>query len=322
MVDPGGGRRRHLHAAARRHDRERRPPRHPAGVRSLAVRPAVGDRRLRADARRAPAHGRLARRPLRAPPAVLDRHRRLHARLAAVRPGRRIDVPQPQPGVPGHRRRDHVRHRPGDHRQRLPRARPRRRLRRLRRGHRRRRRGRPGDRRRAHQRALVALDLPGQHPGGRGGADHHPARGRRVERPEPAPGRLPRPRHLQPRPRRAGVRADPLQRRRLELDDRHRLADRRGRPAGRVRRGRGPAEAADVRPLAVPQADVRRRSDRRVRGQRLAVQPVSLPGDLHAGRAGPVGDRDRRALPRAVGPDLRHGGDRRAADREGADCAS
>ena len=71
-----------VHAPARHHDRERRAARHRAGVRRVAVGPAVGDQRLRADARRVPAHGRLARRPLRPAAAVRDRDRDLHRRLA------------------------------------------------------------------------------------------------------------------------------------------------------------------------------------------------------------------------------------------------
>ena len=64
-------------------------------------------------------------------------------------------------------------------------------------------------------RPVVALDLPRQHPGRDRDADRHAARGRRVARPARAAGRLPRPGHLQPRPRRARLRADPLERGRL-----------------------------------------------------------------------------------------------------------
>ena len=66
------------------------------------VRPAVGDRRLRAHARRAAADRGLDRRPLRPPARVRDRHRRVHARLAAVRP-RAGDptVPRARPRVQG-----------------------------------------------------------------------------------------------------------------------------------------------------------------------------------------------------------------------------
>ena len=60
-----------------------------------------------------------------------------------------------------------------------------------------------------------------------------------------APDRLPRPRHLQPRPGRARLRADPLQRGRLGLDHGGGLADRGRGAAGRVRR----AEALQREPM-------------------------------------------------------------------------
>ena len=65
------------------------------------------------------------------------------------------------------------------------------------------------------QRPLVALDLLRQHPGRHRRAGGHAARGRGVARPARAPGRLPRPGHLQRRPRGARLRPDPLQRGRL-----------------------------------------------------------------------------------------------------------
>ena len=49
------------------------------------LRPAVGDRRLRADAGRAAADRRIDCRPRRPPTRVRDRDRRLHARLGALR---------------------------------------------------------------------------------------------------------------------------------------------------------------------------------------------------------------------------------------------
>ena len=104
-------------------------------ARRVALGPAVGDRRLRADAGRAAAHRRLARRPLRPPAAVRDRHRRLHrsARCCAALASDPT-VPRARPRVPGHRRRDHVRHRAGAARPaRSSGARPRHRVRRLRR---------------------------------------------------------------------------------------------------------------------------------------------------------------------------------------------
>ena len=74
-----------VHAAARHHDRERRAALDRARPRRRPHRPAVGDRRLRAHARRAAADGRLARRPGRPPARVRDRPRHLHRRLGAVR---------------------------------------------------------------------------------------------------------------------------------------------------------------------------------------------------------------------------------------------
>ena len=77
----------------------------------LAVRPAVGDRRLRPDAGRAAADRRLDRRPGRPPARVRGRDRRLHAaaRCCAGSPTRH-DVPRARPRAAGRRRRDHVRH--------------------------------------------------------------------------------------------------------------------------------------------------------------------------------------------------------------------
>ena len=124
------------------------------------------------------------------------------------------------PGLPGHRRRGDVRHRPRPARRRLPRQGPRRGLRRLRRDHRRRRRHRPGARRRADQRPVVALDLLRQHPDLR----RSPSRSRcsrcGVEGPPRRPPRLDRLRDLRARPRRARLRPD------------------RGRPAGLGRQPR------------------------------------------------------------------------------------
>ena len=51
MVDADRRLRRHLHAPARRHDRQRRPARHPERPRLVVLAAAVGDRRLRALAR-------------------------------------------------------------------------------------------------------------------------------------------------------------------------------------------------------------------------------------------------------------------------------
>ena len=76
MVDPGPDLDRDVHAAAGHHGRQRRPARHPARTGRQPLQPAVGGRRLHADARRLPAHRRLARRPAWPPPRLLDRLRR------------------------------------------------------------------------------------------------------------------------------------------------------------------------------------------------------------------------------------------------------
>src|SRR3954453_6280517 len=68
VVDADRGLRRHVHAARGRDDRQRRAAQHPARPRRQPDEPAVGRRRLRADALGADAHGRLARRPPGPPP--------------------------------------------------------------------------------------------------------------------------------------------------------------------------------------------------------------------------------------------------------------
>ena len=142
-------------------------------------------------------------------------------------------------------------------------ARPRRGLRRLRRGHRRRRRRRPGARRRAHQRAVVALDLPGQHPGRDRRAGGHAAR-----------GRTSRATRTRARSTVLGLVTFSLGLAALVYGLIRSSED--GWGSGTVvgslvaavvllialRGRRGAAARADVRPLAVPQADVRRRADR------------------------------------------------------------
>ena len=71
VADAGRRLPRHVHAAARRHDRERRAARHPDLAEGVLLRPAVGRRRLRADAGRAAADRRLARRHVRPQVALL-----------------------------------------------------------------------------------------------------------------------------------------------------------------------------------------------------------------------------------------------------------
>ena len=134
-------------------------------ARRVALRPAVGDRRLRADPGRAPAHRRVARRPVRPPAALRDRHSRSSRSArspAALAPDRLFLVlARAGQGIGGaimfatalallaqaFRGKDRGT-----------------RVRCLRRDHRRRGRDRPGARRRAHQRPVLALDLLRQHP--------------------------------------------------------------------------------------------------------------------------------------------------------------
>ena len=93
-------------------------------ARRLAVRPAVGDRRLRAQPGRPAAHRRLARRPLRPPAGLRDRHCCVFT-LGSIACGAAQDIfflPD-LARLPGHRRRGHVRHRARAAGQRLPAAR-------------------------------------------------------------------------------------------------------------------------------------------------------------------------------------------------------
>ena len=109
MVDLDRGERGDVHAPARHHRREHGASGDRGGPRRELLRPAVGDRRLHADARRVRAHRRLARRPARAQARLRLGHRDLHALVAARRPGHRSHLPEPRARGPGHRRRDPVR---------------------------------------------------------------------------------------------------------------------------------------------------------------------------------------------------------------------
>ena len=109
MVDPARRLGGDVHAAARHHGRQRGAALDPRGPRRQLHRPAVGGRRVRADARCARADRRLARRPARPAAAVRDRARDLLVRFAALRARARPDLPQPRPRRAGHRRRGDVR---------------------------------------------------------------------------------------------------------------------------------------------------------------------------------------------------------------------
>ena len=164
MVDSRPRLRGDFHAASRRDDRQRRAARHPALAPRQPLEPAVGGRRLLADARLVPAHRGQPRRPARAPAGVHDRLRHLHLRLVPVRDQRRPDAAEPLPRAPGRRRRRHVRHLAGADRPGVPGQRPGDRVRRLGRDGRRRGRGRTADRRRDHRELRLGVDLLRQRP--------------------------------------------------------------------------------------------------------------------------------------------------------------
>ena len=181
MVDSRPQLDRDVHAAAGHHGRQRRPARHPARPRRQPLQPAVGRRRLLADARRLPAHGGLAGRPAGPPPRLLARPRPLHLRLVPLRDRRRPDPAQPGPRPAGDRRRGDVRHLARPDRPGVPRQGPGDGVRRLGRDGRRRGRGRAAGRRPDHRAPRLGMDLLRQHPDRRGGgrADRAPARQRR-----------------------------------------------------------------------------------------------------------------------------------------------
>ena len=159
VVDARRGLRRDVHAAARHHGRERRAAVHRARPERLVRGPAVGDRRLRAHARRVPAHGRLDRRRHRPPARLRGRARGLHRRLGAVRAGRLAADAQPRARPAGRRRRHDVRHRAGAAGVRLPGPRPRHRDRPVGSDDRRRRGDRAAGRRRARRGERLGVDL-------------------------------------------------------------------------------------------------------------------------------------------------------------------
>ena len=206
-MDPRRRLRGDVHASSRHHGRQHGAAGDPEGPRRQLLRPAVGDRRLRALARRPRAHGRLARRPPRPPPRLRDRAGGLLARLAALRAGARPDLPQSRPCPAGRRRRDHVRRLPGPGRPGVP-GRPR-----ARHGdghlrcHDRHRRGdRAAGRRLAHRRPRLAVGLPDQRADRRRRDRRHLPEAGRVARSQRDPDRLGRAADLlqRPLPARAG----------------------------------------------------------------------------------------------------------------------
>jgi hypothetical protein len=155
---------RHFHAPAGHHDRQRRAAGHPEGAPHVLHRPAVGRRRLRADARDLHAERRLARRPA-GPEAGLHRGRHpVHVRVSRVRRRPVAARPEPRPRRAGHRRGDHVRGLARDPVAGVPRARARNGVRDLGRDDRRGGGDRAARRRRAHHVGRLALDLLRQPP--------------------------------------------------------------------------------------------------------------------------------------------------------------
>ena len=163
--------------------------------------------------------------------------------------------------------------------------------------------------------AQLALDLPRQPPRRHRGDRHHPPPrrgGPSAAGPQARPRRL---RRLHRRAAQPGLRPDPRQRARLDERRGDRLLRRRPRPAGVLPVRRAGGAPADVRPLPVPQADVRRRSDRGVRDERIAVRHVPVPRRLPPGRPASLGAADR---PAAAGGDRRdpaRGASRQAGSR-------
>ena len=258
VVDAGRGMPRHVHAAARRHHRQRGPAGHPAGPEVRLRRPPVGRRRLRVDPGRAAAGRGQPGRSVRPPAAVPGRTLHLHRRLAAVRIGHLDAHAAVVPCAAGHRRRRHVRRLTGPAGRRVPRQGSWYGLRHLGRGDRAGGRDRPAARRGADLGGVLALDLLCQrtHRPDRGD-DHDRARGRIEGQRRPA-SRCSRLRRLHARPRRHRLRPDRVEPALLHGSTRAGVADRRRCTAGRIRVHRTCGGASDVRARPVRPSDVQR----------------------------------------------------------------
>ena len=209
MVDPRPDLDRDVHAAAGHHGRQRRPARHPARPRRQPLQPAVGRRRLLADARRAVAHRRLARRPARPPVGLLAWLRPFHRGLLPLWDLRRPDPAQPGARPAGDRRRGDVRHLARPDRPGVPRPRAGDGVRRLGGDGRRRGGDRADGRRPDHRASRLGVDLLRQHPDRRGGDRPHRAAAGQRGRPGPPARRSARVGHLLGRPFPADLRPDP-----------------------------------------------------------------------------------------------------------------
>ena len=119
--------------------------------------------------------------------------------------------------------------------------------------------------------------------------------------PEARVDRRPRRDHLLHRPVLPDLRDRARQRRGLGKHADRVAVRRLGGAAGRLCRDRAARQGAHARPVAVPQARLRRRFDRRVRPELLDVLDVPLPHALPAGRARGRSARRRPLLPASLG---------------------
>jgi hypothetical protein len=110
VVGPARELHRDLHAAPRRHDRERRTAVDRARPRRRLQRPPVGDRRVRANPRRLAAGGGVAGRQGRPQARLHDRAGGLHCIVAGLRTRSRPALPGLLARSAGGRRGDDVRH--------------------------------------------------------------------------------------------------------------------------------------------------------------------------------------------------------------------
>ena len=286
MVDPARELHRDLHAAARRDDRERRAAVDRARPRRQLQRPPVGDRRLRADPRGLRAGGGVAGRQGRPQARLHARAGGLHRFVAGLRAGSRPALPEPLARGAGDRRGDDVRHLAGADRAGVPGSRARDRARHLGRDH-----GRGGlDRaargRCARGRAVVALDFPRERADRPGRARGRAAAVARVARPGRRRRRPPRRGAAVPRALPARLRADPRQRGGLGERPYRQLLRGLRTAARAVRGGGAPRRRPAARPLAVPQAGLHGRHDRRLRAGGVDLLDVPLHHALLPERAG------------------------------------
>ena len=230
VVAAGRDLHRRLHAAGRRDDRQRGAAGHGPPAAHDLPRPAVGDRPVRAGARRAGADRGQHRRPVRPQAALPGRADPVRGVVAHLRPRAERGRADRRPRRAGARRGGDVRDHDGADQQHLHRPGPGRRVRRLGGGQRGGRRRRADRGRAADGELRLALDLPGQPAGQRRRGRAHGQDRDRVPRPEPQAGRPARHGDVHRRRRRADLRADP---RRLDLADDDRAA------GGHRRRDRG-----------------------------------------------------------------------------------